>query len=784
MKKTRIITLILALILVTLAFYGCARSNVAEIVKMPDRCVYYVGETLDVTGGQIKTILDGEEKLIDMTADMAAFFTDEGTGYAGTTFADQPFKTDGRKTVYLKNGEGYITFTVYVDGNIENYKAYCYTVLDGLEKHEACDGAALSVITAAKEKINLAKDIDDVTEALGEAKSFAEQYYAIRLGETARDDAADVVMKKLDAFDFSPFARDHQIDIKAKIEKLKLDLESADTREKVEKRYSEFEAEIATLSGDKANEFVLSLEKRFEEEYAKKRGYYTQSSYTALENALIEHERLARQKTAESDMTAVANTLFGSVLPAIPDVVTTLFGQCEQLLDGLKYPEDKQKLDAINAEIVLFIEELEGVKLSDTTGDSAVDARDILASAEYKSYEVCKILSANEKGDVLSAAKSLMDRYDVLSQASKESTVVIKVISSIGSVKLDSGSKITSARKTYDDWCKKFELDEDDENRDMITNYATLAEAEETFKDMPARAKSDAANVRTLIKSMSGSPIIYSDTAVGTGEKLSKAEKAYSDWIKTYGDFAVSYINDGTDYIGQLESYRLQYNRIVSMADDVLAAIKDIYEQLGKMEYDTLSSDYKAIEVKYEALNELYENFKNSNGEVVDVVDEFDNVLERMARDRVGVVIERNQALFETYVDAYIELMSDGSAELYDYRWKLRSYLTTAKNELSAAYNPDMTFEMNVERIDKKYDECSDKVIEIYDEYQYAYAKYRAINTITTIGKEYKSSAKRDELVYKAKNDIDKVEYDSTYRTEINRILNTFTSEIELFCDK
>ena len=108
MTKKRIASLAFALIFVLL-LSGCNKTAGPEVVKMPDRCVYYVGETLDVTGGQVKIITNGEEEIIDMTSDMAAFFTDEGEGYAGTTFADQPFKTDGRKTVYLKYENGIAT---------------------------------------------------------------------------------------------------------------------------------------------------------------------------------------------------------------------------------------------------------------------------------------------------------------------------------------------------------------------------------------------------------------------------------------------------------------------------------------------------------------------------------------------------------------------------------------------------------------------------------------------------------------------------------------------------
>ncbi len=780
MSKKRIIAIAFSLVFIIL-LSGCNKTLTPEVVKMPDRCVYYVGETLDVTGGQIKILSGGEEQIIDMTTDMAAFFTDEGEGYAGTTFADQPFKTDGRKTVYLKYGEDYITFRVYVDSSISSYKAHCYTVLDELLNDSFCDGAAVSVLTSAKEAIAQSESFDEITIYFNEAQDFVSQYYEIRGFETARDETSASVKDALNKFDFSQFSSDQKIDIEAKIEKLYSDIDIATTKEQVETLYSAFQSEISAILFDKANAYILSLEARFKEEYAKREIYYTESNYNALTTALVEHERLIRQKSTEAEMREVGDNLFENVLPAIPDALTTLYEAASALAaDGVVYPDDKEKIDTLNSDLVSFIKMVEKIEITDVTRDGVINCLDILASSEYKNLSASKELSFYAKGNILSTAETLVKRYLVLEQAYEASSDVIDAIDAIGNVRLDSGAKIEEAREAFDAWCDEYDIKSGDANRDIISNYKKLTSAEKAFKNLPKYAQSDAEDVRDLVKNIGTSEIIYSDTPRGTGEKLALAETAYNEWIETYGNFAESYINDGTDYIGQLESYRLQYNRLVTMADNINARIKMIYENLALMKYDTLDSDYKAIEESYKVLKDQYEVFFKSNGNVTDKVSEYDNVLDKMSEGRIAVYAKYYCTELEKYLNARLSQIPSDKADFIIYRSELTEYLKSAKKELTEFYDNDLSFDRNRKKLADRYSECEDEINEIYSSYTFTAAKITAKNTITELGQKYTGSNSDTILMAMADaiSSIDALEKGDGYQAKIDKIVSKFKTDI------
>ena len=144
MKTNRIFAFAMAALMVltfAVSLFGCSGSDEIEVVKLPDKTVFFVGEKIDVSGAQIKVEDDGEEKLIDVTEDMVVFTADanEDGSYENVVLPTKPLETSGTKIVNLSYANTYFTFEIFVDDNVGNYKIYCNAKLDSYLEDEHCD---------------------------------------------------------------------------------------------------------------------------------------------------------------------------------------------------------------------------------------------------------------------------------------------------------------------------------------------------------------------------------------------------------------------------------------------------------------------------------------------------------------------------------------------------------------------------------------------------------------------------------------------------------------------
>ena len=103
MKKISAFLLVVIMSALAVFAAGCKKEDAISVLTLPDKCAFYVGEKVDVTGGKIKLVIGEEEQIVDMTQDMVAYTCDED-GISNISFPDNPFGTSGKKIVTI-NGK-------------------------------------------------------------------------------------------------------------------------------------------------------------------------------------------------------------------------------------------------------------------------------------------------------------------------------------------------------------------------------------------------------------------------------------------------------------------------------------------------------------------------------------------------------------------------------------------------------------------------------------------------------------------------------------------------------
>jgi hypothetical protein len=458
MKTNRIFAFAMAALMVltfAVSLFGCSGSDEIEVVKLPDKTVFFVGEKIDVSGAQIKVEDDGEEKLVDVTGDMVVFTADvsEDGSYENVVLPTKPLETSGTKIVNLSYANTYFTFEIFVDDNVSNYKIYCNAKLDSYLEDEHCDSVIEYYIAKTKEELSKISSFADATETMDAACAFIDGYLGLRDGQLERDERYAELKAQIDDIDSAEFSLDQRDQLSEKIAALKTKLAQAKTTEELDSLYADFQAELQKLSSDPANNFIKALEARFDREYGSKKVYYSEENYNSLVSALKTYEKLIRLEKDSSEMSALENELFNDILKKLPSYASAFYNECDALLDvGIVFSTDEEKIAALNTEIIAFIEKVEKITIKDVNSDGDIDVRDITASAEYKALASVKELESCSAGNTLEKATALFDEYARLGNAKKEAASVVSSISAIGKVKLGSNNDIIAARRAYDAW--------------------------------------------------------------------------------------------------------------------------------------------------------------------------------------------------------------------------------------------------------------------------------------------------------------------------------------------
>ena len=312
----------------------------------------------------------------------------------------------------------------------------------------------------------------------------------------------------------------------------------------------------------------------------------------------------------------------------------------------------------------------------------------------------------------------------------------------------------------------------------MISNYETLEKAEQTMKALPEEATKAAEKVRNKIKRLLEKSIIYSDSDAGVGDSIEYAYEAYNDWIETYGDFADTYINDGTNYKLKLDSYNNEYKQIEKMANDILLKIEEIRSLFTTMNYDNYSYLSVQIDTAYKDLTALYTSFKNTNGHATDKLSGYDLLEEDILFAKFKAHSDHYCAIIQTEYNGYLEKISTDIA-FKEQRNELKEAYDTAKESFTWLFNYKSSLSVNLSNLEDEYEVRSEDLKNVYTAYCYDYEAFLANEKLIELSKGYTNISliqKRDDIIEAAQTQISELAQDTSlenYKAALSKIVES-----------
>jgi len=321
-----------------------------------------------------------------------------------------------------------------------------------------------------------------------------------------------------------------------------------------------------------------------------------------------------------------------------------------------KLVEDENKVKAV-------IDEIDKVIKGEITLESGDDI-----DAAYNAYNA---LSDDLKGRVTNKG-SLDDAkatYDALVVSDKKVKDVIKLIDEIGTVSVDSGSKILSAENAY----AALSANE----KSQVTNYATLTKARKDYDEILSNLQKEeldkmaAAAVDELISSIG-------DVTIDSKEKIESAESAYA-----------ALTEEQKGYVENLETLttaRSKYNALKAdkdAVDKVIGLINaigtvtypDSYNKIKEAddEYNNLKEELKSGVTNLDVLNNAWEKY-----EELKLDDEIKNRVVALI-DEIGEIEYTSEVLekIEAAEKAYNELKESLKSDIADAYKKLKDAKAT-----------------------------------------------------------------------------------------------------------
>ena len=781
MKNKKLLTAVMKVSLacaLILALPSCKGEDISvKIQSLPDRRIYYVGESPDISGATLSVTKDGKADTVTVTDEMLG------------PEKDTVFTRAGKTSITVTYNNIPIAIEIFVEDDLESHKSYALSSFSAWVKENAIDDSVTdTILKSAKEAILNAETHNSVVIALESAKEFALDYTNEIKAENALLFAKQEAFEKLEAFDFSTFAKDHIENIKGYISEYTALIENAETPEEAESHYKNFASKVNELKNDSRNTVISALEKSFKEKYELKRVYYETSEYELLLAALIKAEQDIRECETDEEAAAVAKEFSEQTAPkfnTIPDIIYKKLSLLNA--DNLEYGSELAEIDEIADKILTLLlkSENENVQfLNNKMGKAAI--YELILKENKESLEYYPALANYEAEDgkinLVSETEYLYRVYDKLEEANKEAKAVIDAIDAIGEVRLDTQNRITAARKAYSDWSKKYSIEYDSINGSMISNYETLENAEDAIKKLPEKAAKAAEKVRNEIKELLTKSIIYSDSGMGVGDDIKSAYESYDKWIAAYGSFADTYINDGTNYKLKLDSYNYEYQQIEKMANDILSKIKELRDLVAKMNYDNYELFSSQIDAAYKNLTTLYTSFENTNGHVTDKVSEYDSLEAEILFAKFKVHSDHCCTVLESEFNEYFGKIST-DLSFRTQRDSIKEAFDMAKESLSAVFSYEKSLDTNLSKLQVKYEEESKNLKDIYDSYCYDYEAFSANEKLIELSKSYSDISfiqKRDDIIEDAQNEISELSRESSlenYKSALAKIVeNTKTS--------
>lgn len=780
MKKTRFYKIIIALFCLSLIFSlnSCKRDNEQiKIQKMPVRCVFFVGETPQLDGMELSAVKNGEMETVKVTEEMLG------------SENKIVFAKAGAVTLTLDYENTAISFEIYVDDSLENHKAYALSSLSEWSEKNVLDDASRSIIELGKEKISKSETHKDIVSAEKDTKRLASDYIAIIKAEQTLYNSKVAMLESFSDFDFSELTLDQIDSLTATIEASVVLVNSAETPEEIEQIGAEITARAEEMKADKHNEAIFELEREFNSVYGEKSAFYTSDEYTLLISALIEAEKSIREMTTPNEADVISRRFLDETAPNFDTYPDVIFKKLNALKSSdLIYGEGKERLNEISNDIFTLINNVDGASVN--TGE--LDGIEDLASLEkitgiksLLSYiSICKYENESAYTDIITEALQLYENYKKLEQANTEAKAVINTIDNIGVVRLDSEEKITNARNAYNAWSKKFSIKDSSPNAFIVSNYDKLLDAEKEIKELPEKAKAAAEALRSEIKALLEKNIVYSDTEKGVKSDIESAYALYNKWIDTYGDSIDTYLNDGVNYKLKLDSYNNEYKAIEEMANSVLKKMEEIRSLLTQLNYDNYVAISGKADKDYLELSTLYDKFKNANCFIVDKVSEYPLIKNEILQAKYNAHSERYIALIKTEYDGYVKLIDTNSA-FRTHRSNLRDVYDSVKESFDSAFSLSSSIEVNLNALKTSYDEKSQELKNLYNNYCYDFEEYSAKAKLADLSREYESKLsifKIDSIIKSAEDKISSLSKKTTleiYTEGLKSIIEEAKAKLE-----
>ena len=743
------ISLACALVLSLPACKG--KGDSVKIQSLPDRCVYYVGETPDISGATLSVTKDGKIETVTVTEEMLG------------SEKDTVFTREGKTSITITYNNIPVTVEIFVEDDLESHKTYAISSFSSWAEENILDDSVTdAVLKSAKEGILNAENHRAVASTLENAKKLALDYTNKIKAENALLFAKQETLKKLDDFDFSPFSQDHAEDIRSYISSSVTLVENASSPEEVNSHYRAFISKTDALKSDSHNTVISEFEKSFKEKYEANRIYYDDAEYELLLASLIKAERDIRECNTDEQASAVIKEFSEQIAPkfnTIPDIIYKKLSLLSA--DSLKYGSEITAIDEIAEKILTLILKSENGNtqfLKDKTGKTAIYA---LISAENKDeleYYPALANYESEEGKInlVSETEFLYRAYERLEEANKAAKAVIDAIDAIGDVRLDSESKISNARKAYSEWSKKYSIRYDSVNASMISNYQTLMDAEEIMEKLPEKASKAAERVRNEIKELIAKAIIYSDTDLGVGDDIESAYNAYDKWIATYGSFADTYINDGTNYKLKLDSYNYEYQQIEKMAKEIQLKTEELRTLISKINYSNYEPFSSQVDTAYKNLTSLHTSFKNTNGHITDKVSEYDALANEILYAKFKAHSDHYCSLLESEFNGYFEKIST-DLSFRTQRDNLKTAFDKAKTSIPSVFSYDKALSENLSELEDGFELESERLKAIYTSYCYDYEAFSANEKLVELSKSYNDISfiqRRDAIIEDAQTEI------------------------------
>jgi len=755
------------------------KDDSVKIQSLPDRYVYYVGETPDISGATLSVTKDGKIETVTVTEEMLG------------SEKDTVFTRGGKTSITVTYNNTPLKIELFVDESLEKHKNHALSSFSiWAEENMLDDNVSNAILKNTKEDILNAENHSAVVSVLENAKTLAYDYTSKIKAENALLFAKKEALEKLNAFDLSGFAKDHAEDIKTYISEASTRIENSSSPEEADTRYKEFTSKIEALKNDSHNAIISELEESFKEKYEANRVYYEDTEYELLLAALIKAERDIRACKTDEEANAVAKEFSEKTAPKFDTIPDTIYKKLSLLsVDSLEYGTELEKIDEITDKILslLLKSDSESVRfLKDKAGKTAIYQLFLSENKDKIEYypALAKYETANGSINLISETEILYRTYDKLEEANKAAKNVIDTIDAIGDIRLDSQSKIDTARKAYSEWSKKYSIKYDGVNGFMISNYQTLVDAEETMKKLPEKASKAAERVRNEIKELIAKAIIYSDTDAGVGDDIKSAYDSCEKWIETYGNYADTYINDGTNYKLKLESYNYEYQQIEKMAKDLLLKIKDLRDLISKMNYNNYELFAIQIDTAYKDLAALHTSFKNTNGLVTDKVSEYDSLEEEILYAKFKVHSDNYISVIGSEFNGYFEKIST-DLSFRTQRDSLKKAFDKAKESFPSVFSYDKSLSTNLSNLDSKYEEQSEILKSIYTSYCYDYEAFSANEKLIELSKAYSDISfiqKRDDIIEDAQTEISELSRTTSlenYKASLSEIVENAKASLK-----